>query len=115
MMRLGMQRLWGGIHIEPGDFVGRRLGRQVGLAAVERTKSFFAGTVAPMPRDAGEASAGSSWQLWIEPRDESQLSCTCNTMVLAALEGVRCPARAPAWEAGAGLSGEGHHPISTGG
>jgi hypothetical protein len=56
MMRLGVQRLWGGIHIEPGDFVGRRLGRQVGLAAVERTKSFFAGTVAPMPRDSGECN-----------------------------------------------------------
>jgi hypothetical protein len=47
MMSLGVQRLWGGIHIEPDDFVGRRLGRQVGLAAVERTKSFFAGTGAP--------------------------------------------------------------------
>ncbi|WNG36400.1 vanadium-dependent haloperoxidase [Archangium violaceum] len=43
----GQSRLWGGIHIEPDDFVGRRLGSEVGLAAVERAKTFFAGTAVP--------------------------------------------------------------------
>jgi hypothetical protein len=43
----GQSRLWGGIHIEPDDFVGRRLGREVGLAAVERAKTFFDGTAVP--------------------------------------------------------------------
>ena len=54
MMRLGMQRLWGGIHIEPGDFVGRRLGRQVGLAAVERGVAAVLITQPVVPERAGE-------------------------------------------------------------
>ena len=43
----GQSRLWGGIHIEPDDLVGRRLGHDVGLAAVERAKTFFDGTAVP--------------------------------------------------------------------
>ncbi|MBN1205138.1 MAG: vanadium-dependent haloperoxidase [Myxococcaceae bacterium] len=43
----GQSRLWGGIHVEPDDFVGRRLGQRAGLAAVERARSFFEGTAVP--------------------------------------------------------------------
>ncbi|MFL5344264.1 MAG: DUF6851 domain-containing protein [Hyalangium sp.] len=43
----GQSRLWGGIHVEPDDFVGRRLGQKVGLAAVERARHFFDGTAVP--------------------------------------------------------------------
>jgi hypothetical protein len=43
----GQSRLWGGIHIEPDDFVGRRLGQKVGLAAVEHARRFFDGTALP--------------------------------------------------------------------
>lgn len=43
----GQSRLWGGIHLEPDDFVGRRLGHDVGLAAVERARALFDGTAVP--------------------------------------------------------------------
>jgi hypothetical protein len=39
----GQSRIWGGIHIEPDDFYGRRIGHEVGLAAVQRARSYFAG------------------------------------------------------------------------
>lgn len=39
----GQSRLWGGIHIEPDDFVGRRLGQQVGRDAVAKARGLFAG------------------------------------------------------------------------
>ncbi len=37
----GQSRLWGGIHIEPDDFMGRRVGAQVGAGALARAESFF--------------------------------------------------------------------------
>jgi hypothetical protein len=40
----GQSRLWGGIHIAPDDFVGRRLGAQVGKDAVAKARTFFDGT-----------------------------------------------------------------------
>lgn len=43
----GQSRLWGGIHITPDDFVGRRLGSTVGLSAVARARRFFDGTEVP--------------------------------------------------------------------
>jgi hypothetical protein len=43
----GQSRMWGGIHVEPDDLVGRTLGQRVGLAAIERARSFFDGTAAP--------------------------------------------------------------------
>jgi|GEM_PF-5248831 hypothetical protein len=106
MMRLGVQRLWGSIHIEPSDFVGRRLGRQVGLEAVERTHAArLRGSVTRViPVTLGRAERLVSDELSLQHHG-----------VACALEGGRCSARVPAWEAGAGLSGEGHHPISTGG
>ncbi len=38
----GQSRLWGGIHVRNDDFDGRKIGKQVGLLAVERARSFFA-------------------------------------------------------------------------
>jgi hypothetical protein len=43
----GQSRIWGGIHIEPDDFVGRRLGKAVGLDAVALARQFFDGTAVP--------------------------------------------------------------------
>ncbi len=43
----GQSRLWGGIHIPPDDFVGRRLGREVGLRVLAKARGFFDGTAAP--------------------------------------------------------------------
>jgi hypothetical protein len=43
----GQSRLWGGIHVAPDDFVGRRLGQRVGLAAIEKARPFFEGTAVP--------------------------------------------------------------------
>jgi hypothetical protein len=40
----GQSRIWGGIHIEPDDLVGRKLGRLVGLDAAALAKRYFAGT-----------------------------------------------------------------------
>lgn len=37
----GRSRLWGGIHIEPDDFVGRRLGSEVGRAAWAFAQPYF--------------------------------------------------------------------------
>jgi hypothetical protein len=39
----GQSRLWGGIHIEPDDLVGRKLGHQVGLDAVALARKYYAG------------------------------------------------------------------------
>jgi hypothetical protein len=43
----GQSRLWGGIHIAPDDFAGRRLGHQVGLDAVALASRYFDGTAKP--------------------------------------------------------------------
>ncbi|MCA9528456.1 MAG: vanadium-dependent haloperoxidase, partial [Myxococcales bacterium] len=43
----GQSRLYGGIHIQPDDFGGRVLGREVGLRAVERARAFFDGSAVP--------------------------------------------------------------------
>jgi hypothetical protein len=40
----GQSRLWGGIHIQPDDFVGRKLGHDVGLAAAAKAQTYFDGT-----------------------------------------------------------------------
>ncbi len=40
----GQSRLWGGIHIAPDDFAGRRLGHQVGLDALALATRYFEGT-----------------------------------------------------------------------
>lgn len=42
----GESRLWGGIHLEPDDLVGRQLGAAVGRRAVAHARTFFA---APAP------------------------------------------------------------------
>jgi hypothetical protein len=39
----GQSRLWGGIHIEPDDLVGRRIGARIGRAAVLRATKLFRG------------------------------------------------------------------------
>ncbi len=43
----GQSRIWGGIHIEPDDFVGRRLGHQVGIDAVALATKYFEGGAKP--------------------------------------------------------------------
>jgi len=43
----GQSRLWGGIHLEPDDLVGRRTGHEVGLAALAEAARWFDGTAAP--------------------------------------------------------------------
>ncbi|MCB9649069.1 MAG: vanadium-dependent haloperoxidase [Deltaproteobacteria bacterium] len=40
----GQSRLWGGIHVQPDDFVGRTFGSDVGADAVTRARAFFDGT-----------------------------------------------------------------------
>jgi hypothetical protein len=40
----GQSRIWGGIHIEPDDLTGRRLGKQIGLDAVMLARKYFSGT-----------------------------------------------------------------------
>jgi hypothetical protein len=45
----GQSRLWGGIHIEPDDFAGRRMGREVALQALPYARTFFDGTAGPLP------------------------------------------------------------------
>jgi hypothetical protein len=40
----GQSRIWGGIHIAPDDFAGRRMGHRVGLDAVAFATRFFDGT-----------------------------------------------------------------------
>ncbi|MCD0159126.1 vanadium-dependent haloperoxidase, partial [Deinococcus sp. 6GRE01] len=39
----GQSRIWGGIHIEPDDLAGRRIGKQVGLDAVALARRYFTG------------------------------------------------------------------------
>lgn len=43
----GQSRLWGGIHITPDDFVGRRMGHEVGLRAISKARTFFDGSAVP--------------------------------------------------------------------
>jgi hypothetical protein len=43
----GQSRLWGGIHIEPDDFVGRKIGYRVGHDAVAWAKRYFEGHAFP--------------------------------------------------------------------
>ena len=43
----GQSRLWGGIHIEPDDFVGRRIGSLVGKDAVALAAHYFDGSAIP--------------------------------------------------------------------
>jgi hypothetical protein len=40
----GQSRIWGGIHIEPDDLEGRKIGHEVGLAGVVLARKYFAGT-----------------------------------------------------------------------
>jgi hypothetical protein len=40
----GQSRIWGGIHIEPDDLTGRKLGHQIGLDAVLLARKYFSGT-----------------------------------------------------------------------
>ncbi|MGD0674816.1 MAG: vanadium-dependent haloperoxidase [Polyangiaceae bacterium] len=40
----GQSRLWGGIHIAPDDFAGRRVGHRVGLDAVDLASAHFRGS-----------------------------------------------------------------------
>lgn len=37
----GQSRLWGGIHIEPDDFVGRRAGARIGVDAFAKAETYF--------------------------------------------------------------------------
>jgi hypothetical protein len=37
----GQSRIWGGIHIEPDDFAGRRVGEKVGKGAFAKAETFF--------------------------------------------------------------------------
>jgi hypothetical protein len=43
----GQSRIWGGIHLDPDDMVGRRTGHAVGLAALAEAPRWFDGTAAP--------------------------------------------------------------------
>jgi hypothetical protein len=43
----GQSRIWGGIHIQPDDFEGRRLGSVVGKDAVAKARKHFDGTAVP--------------------------------------------------------------------
>lgn len=37
----GQSRIWGGIHIEPDDLVGRRLGRDAGVGAIAKVRALY--------------------------------------------------------------------------
>ena len=50
----GQSRLWGGIHIVPDDFAGRKVGHKVGLDAVARALSYFNGSHKFLPPQAGD-------------------------------------------------------------
>ncbi|GAA5502301.1 hypothetical protein Dxin01_02045 [Deinococcus xinjiangensis] len=39
----GQSRIWGGIHIEPDDLAGRRVGHEVGVAAAALAHRYFDG------------------------------------------------------------------------
>ncbi len=43
----GQSRLWGGIHIQADDFVGRRMGALCGTGALALAERYFAGTALP--------------------------------------------------------------------
>ena len=43
----GQSRLWGGIHIQPDDFFGRRTGSLVGKRAFAKAATYFDGTARP--------------------------------------------------------------------
>lgn len=43
----GQSRIWGGIHIWPDDWQGRKLGSLVGIDAASKAKTYFEGTAAP--------------------------------------------------------------------
>jgi hypothetical protein len=43
----GRSRLWGGIHVQADDFIGRITGSEVGTAAFDRAAAYFAGAAAP--------------------------------------------------------------------
>jgi len=43
--QVGLSRIWGGIHPPVDDFVGRRVGSQVGKGAWELARKFFDGSV----------------------------------------------------------------------
>lgn len=40
----GQSRIYGGIHLQPDDFVGRKIGSQVGLDAIAHARNYFDGT-----------------------------------------------------------------------
>lgn len=40
----GQSRIWGGIHVEPDDFVGRTTGAAVGIQAYQAAQAYFDGT-----------------------------------------------------------------------
>jgi hypothetical protein len=42
----GQSRIWGGIHLSPDDFDGRRVGALVGTSAIATARSYFEGTAA---------------------------------------------------------------------
>jgi hypothetical protein len=46
-IRPGQSRLWGGIHIWPDDFDGRRTGHDVGLAAYAHAGRYWDGSATP--------------------------------------------------------------------
>jgi hypothetical protein len=41
----GQSRIWGGIHVSPDDFAGRRTGAIIGARALERAQAFFDGSI----------------------------------------------------------------------
>ncbi len=41
----GQSRIWGGIHIEPDDLTGRKIGHQIGLDAVALARKYFTNTL----------------------------------------------------------------------
>ncbi|MBP6832170.1 MAG: vanadium-dependent haloperoxidase [Deltaproteobacteria bacterium] len=43
----GQSRIWGGIHLQPDDFVGRRVGHDVGLAAATLAERYISGSALP--------------------------------------------------------------------
>jgi hypothetical protein len=43
----GQSRIWGGIHIQPDDLVGRRVGHDVGIAAATLAERYISGSALP--------------------------------------------------------------------
>jgi hypothetical protein len=43
----GQSRIWGGIHVSPDDFDGRRIGARVGASAIALAQSYFDGSAVP--------------------------------------------------------------------